>query len=169
VTEPVEVRALTPADDPRRLRDLRLEMLADTPLAYLERVDDARRHPPAYWNDRLRRYVTGPDRVLYVALTADGRWLAQAGGYVDRTGLAHLVSVYVGPAHRGSGLLERLATTVFDWARERGSTEIRLEVAKENARAVAAYRRLGFVPTGRTQPHPLYPDVSVEIEMTRPL
>jgi ribosomal protein S18 acetylase RimI-like enzyme len=169
VPQPVEVRALTSADDPAQLRELRLEMLADTPLAYLERVEDARRHPPAYWTDRIRRYAAGGDRALYVAEAPDGTWVGQAGGWLDRTGLAYLVSVYVRPGHRGSGLLERLTTPVFDWARERGSTEIRLEVARENGRAVTAYRRLGFVPTGRTQPHPLYPGESVEIEMSRPL
>jgi ribosomal protein S18 acetylase RimI-like enzyme len=167
--DPVAIRALTTADDPAALRELRLEMLADTPIAYLERVADARRHPPAYWADRLSRYAGGVDRTLYLAEDADGTWLAQAGGYRDDSGLAYLVSVYVRPAHRGKGLLERLAARVFDWARERGSTEIRLEVARENGRAVAAYRRLGFAPTGRSQPHPLYPLDSVEIEMARPL
>ena len=165
----VTVRALTGADDPARLRELRLEMLADTPIAYLERVEDARRHPPAYWADRVRRYAGGVDRTLYVAEAADGTWVGQAGGYLDLQGLAYLVSVYVRPAQRGHGLVERLTAPVLDWARARGSTEIRLEVAEENGRAVAAYRRLGFAPTGRSQPHPLYPRDSVEIEMTRPL
>ncbi|MFL6139825.1 MAG: GNAT family N-acetyltransferase [Frankiaceae bacterium] len=169
VIEPVTVRALTAADDPGRLRDLRLEMLADAPLAYLERIEDARRHPLSYWTERVHRYAGGVDRQLYVAEAGNGAWVAQAGGYLDRSGLAYLVSVYVRPAHRGRGLLERLAAPVFDWATARGSTEIRLEVARENARAVAAYRRLGFVPTGRSQPHPLYPRRSVEIEMSRPL
>jgi ribosomal protein S18 acetylase RimI-like enzyme len=169
VAATVEVRRLTAGDDPRRLRELRLEMLTDTPMAFLERVEDARRHPPHYWVERLRRYADSPDRTMYVAEAADGGWVAQGGGYLDRPGLAHFVSVYVRPGYRGAGLVEQLATEVFAWARERGCTEIRLEVAERNQRAVRAYQRLGFVPTGRTQPHPLYPAETMEIEMSRPL
>lgn len=165
---PVTVRRLTVTDDPARLRALRLEMLADTPIAYLERHDEVIGFPADYWVNRLRRYTVDPSRCTFVAERA-GRWVAQAGGVVDPTKTAHLVSVYITPALRGSGLLERLAEEVYRWARDRGSTEIRLEVARENARAVAAYVRLGYRPTGRTQPHPLFPKHSLEIEMARPL
>jgi GNAT superfamily N-acetyltransferase len=162
------VRRLTAADDPRRLRLLRLEMLADTPVAFLERVTDAERHPPSYWVARLRRYDDA-DRVMYVAEAPDGDWVAQAGGYLA-TGrdAAYLVSVYVRPAHRGSGLLERMVGPVVDWARGKGCARLLLEVAAANGRAVAAYRRLGFTPTGRTQQHPLYP-AETELEMARSL
>ena len=164
----VEVRAARPDDDPGQLRALRLEMLADTPLAFIEHLADAQRHPPGYWADRLRRYTADPHRCLRIAVV-DGAWVAQAGGYLDGAGSAHLVSVYVTPRLRGRGLLEALAGRVFDWARQRRCPDIRLEVARENARAVAAYGRLGFRPTGHSQPHPLFPDASVEIEMRLPL
>jgi GNAT superfamily N-acetyltransferase len=169
MSEPLEVRAVTPDDDPRRLRALRLEMLADTPIAFIERVENARRHPPGYWADRLKSYAAGADRTMYLAETPEGSWVATAGAYVDAKGVAHLVSVYVTPSLRGTGLFDALAQAVFDWARARGCTEIRLEVALANARALAAYRRLGFAPTGYSQPHPLYPDESIEIEMACPL
>lgn len=162
------IRRLDPTDDPWQLRALRLEMLADTPIAFIERHEEAAARPASYWKDRLERYTGEPDRATFVAEYA-GRWVGQAGGHLDHLPLAHLVSVYISPAHRGSGLLERLAGCVFHWARERGAREVRLEVAEINERAVAAYRRLGFVPTGRRQPHPLYPDRSDEIELARPL
>ncbi|MDP9239877.1 MAG: hypothetical protein M3O55_04455 [Actinomycetota bacterium] len=48
-----------------------------------------------------------------------------------------------------------------------GRHTLTLEVGIENRRALAAYRRLGFDPTGATRPHPLYSELT-EIEMSRP-
>jgi len=211
----VVVRPLTPQDDPDALRRLRLEMLEDAPVAFIERLSDAVRHPPAYWRDRVARYTNDPRRAMFVAESrsdratesrsdratesrsdrateslsdrateslsdratesrsdtgeSGGDLVGQGGGYIDTDGVAHLVTVYVTPRARGRGLVEQLAEQVFAWAIERGCHEIRLEVAEVNARAVAAYRRLGFRPTGRSQPHPLYPEEGVEIEMAREL
>lgn len=166
-TDDVEVRRLAPADDWQRVRALRLEMLEDTPLAYAERWQDAHERPPAYWQERLRQYTKGESRITFVA-EQTGRWVGQAGGTLIRASRADLVSVYIAPPHRGTGLLERLTAEVVTWAVDRGCDTLGLEVAQENTRAVAAYTRLGFRPTGRSQPHPIYPD-SVEIEMARSL
>jgi ribosomal protein S18 acetylase RimI-like enzyme len=46
--------------------------------------------------------------------------------------------------------------------------ELVLEVHEDNARARAAYRRLGFAETGATRPYPLPPG-GAELEMARPL
>jgi ribosomal protein S18 acetylase RimI-like enzyme len=162
------IRRVTAADDPDALRRLRLEMLADTPVAFIERLTDAERRPPEYWRDRMLRYAVDPTRVMFVA-EVDGRLVAQGCGYIDTNQVAHFVSVYVTPRMRGRRVVDLLAERVFGWARERGCAEIRLEVAAVNARAVAAYRRLGFELTGSSQPHPLYPEEGIEVEMARPL
>lgn len=162
------VRRWRADDDPRAVRELRLEMLADAPLAFIQRLDDAQRQPMRHWAELLARFTASEVRVMFVA-EADDRWVGQAGGYLDEAGLAHLVSVYVTPAYRGSGLVGELADRVLGWARAQGCTEIRLELARENGRAMAVYRRMGFRPTGRSKPHPLYPQDSVEVEMSRPL
>jgi ribosomal protein S18 acetylase RimI-like enzyme len=162
------IRRVTADDDPDALRRLRLEMLADTPVAFIERLTDAERRPPEYWHDRLLRYAVDPTRVMFVA-ELDGDVAAQGCGYIDANQVAHFVSVYVTPRLRGRGVVDLLAERVFAWARERGCAEIRLEVAAVNGRAVAAYRRLGFGLTGRSQPHPLYPEAGIEVEMSRPL
>jgi ribosomal protein S18 acetylase RimI-like enzyme len=116
----------------------------------------------------MLRYTDDPTRVMFVA-EMDGDVVAQGCGYIDPNHVAHFISVYVAPRLRGRGVVDLLADRVFAWARERGCDEIRLEVAAVNGRAVAAYRRLGFELTGRSQPHPLYPEAGVEVEMSRPL
>jgi ribosomal protein S18 acetylase RimI-like enzyme len=54
------------------------------------------------------------------------------------------------------------------WAREQGMAELRLEVHEDNPRAAAAYRKIGFVETGRRRPYPLDPS-GEELEMALPL
>ena len=65
MTSPVRVRAIVP-DDWARLRALRLEMLADTPLAYLETLATAEALTDADWQARARRNAQ-PGSVAFVA------------------------------------------------------------------------------------------------------
>lgn len=57
---------------------------------------------------------------------------------------AELESVGVAPAARRSGLGRSLSATVIAWGRERGATEVTLEVRAANAAAIALYIQLGF-------------------------
>jgi ribosomal protein S18 acetylase RimI-like enzyme len=162
----VVLRRIRPDDWPRQ-RALRLEMLADTPIAYLESLDDAEALSDLDWAARVRDRVVSTTGAQWV-LDAGDRFVGTMGCVLDESGRVHVVAVYLAPAYRGDGLLDRMLDEVTRWARERGVTTLMLEVAKENDRAVAAYRRRGFVPTGHTRRHPLYPEVT-ELEMTRPV
>jgi GNAT superfamily N-acetyltransferase len=146
-----------------RLRALRLEMLADTPIAYLETLTTAERHPVSHWQ-RLAR--GRPGGVKLVAEQDDGRWVGTMGGILAQ-GTPTLVAVYVAPEVRGarSGVTDALLTGVERWAAQHGD-ELRLEVNELNGRAIEAYRRRGFVMTGRTTPYPLDPP-SLELEMVK--
>jgi ribosomal protein S18 acetylase RimI-like enzyme len=85
-----------------------------------------------------------------------------------RDDVAWLAAVYVSPAHRGQGLLGQLVERCAGWARQRGMAVLRLEVHEDNARAQAAYAKLGFVETGQRQPYPLDPTRD-ELIMQRPV
>ncbi|MCW2615449.1 MAG: ribosomal-protein-alanine acetyltransferase [Frankiales bacterium] len=63
-----------------------------------------------------------------------------------------------GPGRPRSGLLRRLVEPCAGWAREQGADRLLLEVHEDNAVALAAYLRLGFVETGERRPYPLGPD-----------
>jgi len=153
-------------EDWREVRDLRLEMLADTPIAYLETLATARKHDEAYWRRRAR--PRGDGSISVVAVHEDGRWIGTMAGVPGATG-PMLVGVYVAPGFRGrrAGVTDALLGAVEDWAR--GFSEVlRLEVNELNTRARAAYEARGFVLTGATSPYPLDPP-SLELEMIKRL
>lgn len=55
-----------------------------------------------------------------------------------------VVSMWVAPAHRGTGLSDRLLAAVIDWAITSRHHEIRLWALEGNDIAHAFYRRNGF-------------------------
>jgi len=148
-----------------RLRALRLEMLEDTPIAYLETLATAQGHPVSHWQRSARGR---PGGVKLVAELDDGRWVGTMGGVIA-DGAPTLVAVYVAPGFRGAdaGVTDALLAGIERWAAQHGD-QLRLEVNEFNGRAIEAYRRRGFVMTGRTTPYPLDPP-SLELEMVKPL
>lgn len=69
-----------------------------------------------------------------------------AKDYEKHEKYAHLGFMYVKPDHRGKGVNQLILDVLLDWARERNLTEIRLEVYNDNASAIKAYQKAGFVP-----------------------
>jgi ribosomal protein S18 acetylase RimI-like enzyme len=167
--EQLEIRRVR-RDDWRDLRALRLEALEDTPMGFLETLAEALGKPDEDWQARAARGAEDGDafRDSFQVMAWNG--LRPVGNCVCflRDGAAWLAAVYVTPAHRGQGLLDELAERCADWGRARGMSVLRLEVHEDNARAQAAYRRLGFEDTGQRAPYPLPPG-GQELVMERPL
>ncbi|NHC46219.1 GNAT family N-acetyltransferase [Motilibacter sp. K478] len=144
-------------------------MLADTPLAFTETIEQTRRFDEREWRRRARRGSAGTSIATYAAVGPGGDWLGTMGGVLERPGRALLVSVFVVPERRGGPVADLLLRTVLRWARdEAGADRIRLLVHEANPRAAAFYARHGFTATGRTEPYPLDP-AAREIEMDRAL
>ena len=80
-------------------------------------------------------------------------------------GEAGLYGMWVAPEARRSGLSGRLIGAVIAWARGAGFPRLLLEVGDANAPAIAAYRALGFVPTGRRGAMPAPRDHIAEHEL----
>lgn len=158
--QPFRLRT-TSERDWQRVRDLRLEMLEDSPLAFAQRLADARGLSEDEWRTRGER-GEGPTTTVVVAETDEGRWLGTMGGYLPGDGTGPwLVGVYVTPSARGRrwGVAPRLLSFVERWARKHGDA-LSLEVHEKNLGARRFYERHGFVPDdaapdrGRV-PHPL--------------
>ena len=149
------------------MRALRLEMLADAPLAFIERLDEAVAQPHERFRARLADRAAGNDSAQFVA-EVDGRFVAHAGGFAmgRASGTTLLFAVYVSPRWRRTGLLDRVVDAVAAWSRMAGRPVLELEVVTSNARAIRAYERLGFTDTGRRAKHPTVP-VLTELVMTR--
>lgn len=165
VPRPV-VRRIRPADA-SRMRALRLEMLADAPLAYLETLAEAAARPHAEFAERVARCAAGPTIARFVA-DSGTRLVGHAGGQAasDDPNLTVIFAVYLTPAWRGHGLLADLIDAVAAWSRAAGRPELLLEVTVGNDRALRAYTRLGFVDTGVRAPHPTMPALT-ELQMRR--
>ncbi|MFI6760516.1 GNAT family N-acetyltransferase [Micromonospora sp. NPDC050417] len=164
------------AADAARMRALRLEMLADAPLAFLETVAEAAARPHAEYAYRIRQNASRSDVVAFVAelpaarklARTAGRFVGHVGGHAlpNEPGLTVIFAVYVTPARRGTGLLADLIEQVAVWSRAAGRPELMLEVVVGNDRALRAYQRLGFVDTGVRVPHPRVPALT-ELQMRR--
>ncbi|HEV8567424.1 MAG TPA: GNAT family N-acetyltransferase [Actinoplanes sp.] len=160
------VHRVTPADA-ARMRALRLEMLADSPLAFLETLAQAAARPHEDYRRRIIQASTGRELAQFVA-DPGGRLIGHAGGTVlpEEPDVTVVFAVYITPARRGSGVLDDLVEAVAEWSRTVGRPELMLEVVVGNDRAVRAYERLGFVDTGIRVPHPVIPALT-ELQMRR--
>jgi predicted GNAT family acetyltransferase len=169
LTPPVRapVRRVRPADA-GRTRALRLEMLADAPLAFLETVADAAARPHDQYAQRIAATSIGDRTAQFVADPGGGPFVGHAGGVVapDDPRLTVIFAVYVTPAWRGRGVVADLIEETAAWSLAAGRPELLLEVVVGNHRAVRAYERLGFVDTGVRVPHPTLP-VLTELQMRR--
>ncbi|MEU8539788.1 GNAT family N-acetyltransferase [Streptomyces sp. NPDC048717] len=156
-------------------REIRLAMLRDTPLAYLETVEDALGHPESEWRFRTTR-AASPGNIGVAVVAADGTWIGVMNGFLPAPDTAKLVGVWLRPDHRGPGAAPAGAAggpgpaalmlgEIVRWAREEtGAERLTLLVHEDNHRALAFYRRSGFVPTGHEEPYPLN-EAQKEVEM----
>ncbi|WP_203217563.1 GNAT family N-acetyltransferase [Nocardia arthritidis] len=137
----IGIRRLGP-DEWATFRRLRLLSLADAPHAFGATLAEAQRRTEAGW----RALLAG--RVQFVA-TVDGAEVGTIGGLADpeRDG-AHLISMWVAPGARGTGVGDVLVRALVDWARGAGYRRVWLEVAEGNVVAEKLYLRNGFARTG---------------------
>jgi RimJ/RimL family protein N-acetyltransferase len=157
----ISIRPATPEDWPA-LREIRLTALRSAPDAYSSTFHRESGFDDTVWRER----ATGvPGRQTFLAVEESGRLVATATGLADPEEPADvrlLVGMWIDPAHRGQGLVDRLTAEVADWARRDGGRTLRLDVSVGNEVARAAYLRNGFRPTGERAPMPGRPDVLEE-------
>ena len=136
----VEILSLAP-DEWETFRDLRLRALREAPYAFGSRYDDWVDAPDSRWRDRLANVP------LNVVARRDGELVGMASGVLDGQDGAELISMWVDPVARGSGIAAALVGAVVEWASAAGRTTY-LMVRSDNPRAMAAYVRAGFVDLG---------------------
>lgn len=134
-------------DDVDVVRELRLAALADAPDAFWATLDDEVDRPGTWWRER----VVGDTRWLVARRSGRPVGLcAVAPDHRERDHVVSLVSFWVAPDARGSGVGDALLTAALAAARADGVATVALDVGDHNAVAAAAYARHGFRPTGRT-------------------
>jgi len=120
-----------------------MRALVDAPDAFGSTAEETAARPPESWRQQLCDLATfvavrdGEDVGMVRAVTVDG-------SLTD----AFLLSMWVAPAARGRGAGNALIAAVVHWARSAGACTVLLDVADDNAAAIALYARHGFMPTG---------------------
>ncbi|WP_069816667.1 GNAT family N-acetyltransferase [Streptomyces sp. TP-A0874] len=170
-----QIRTVGPEDWPA-LRDLRLAALRDeaAPIAFLDTYENSVAQADSFWRGRATPIEQGGAATTLAAVDAGGTWVGMLA-LLDETGgeppaQVHVVSVYVRPEQRGTGLAEALLRRAVDWTwANTGAERIRLCVHEANVRARALYGRVGFTPTGETMVFPPAPnEVEHELALERP-
>jgi ribosomal protein S18 acetylase RimI-like enzyme len=135
----IVVRRIDVADWPV-FRELRLAALAEAPYAFGTKLSDwqGAGDSPDRWMQRLR---TVPANFI---AHLDGAPVAMASGRAEADGSGELLSFWVAPDARGSGVSDALIAAVVGWAADEGLRPLTLQVKIDNGRARAAYRRCGF-------------------------
>lgn len=142
------------------LRALRLQALAEAPLAFGSTLAREQDLAESVWRDRASH---------------PGQVLAWSGDHLIGTAIGvhegedvHLMGMYVAPDHRGTGTADRLIEGVVGKAMLAGADRVVLWVTDVNPGAERCYTRHGFRRTGRTEPLRHTPAVT-EHEMELPL
>ncbi|WP_372968866.1 GNAT family N-acetyltransferase [Microbacterium sp.] len=141
-----------------RYRELRLASLAESP----EMFGSSWERESAFGEDVWRGRASHPGAFIASIDDAD----VGIGGVYEIDGRWSINGVWVSPAHRGQGVVDALVEACAEFVVARGADAVHLGVIDSNARGVAAYTRLGFVPDGASV---TLRDGRVEIMMTRSL
>jgi ribosomal protein S18 acetylase RimI-like enzyme len=161
------------------LREVRLAALADDPEAFCAVLEEERRFDEAAWRERLssaeatwllaRTEVTRDATAEVTGAVAGAVVGVVAVEDVDDETTVDLVSFWVRPEARGSGVGSALIEAGCDLARSRGCSRVTLEVGDHNVRAQRLYARHGFTPTGHTSTMPPPKDHVTEHQLARDL
>lgn len=139
-------------------RDLRLRALADAPEAFGSSLAEWEKADERRWRRRLEQV---PFNAIAVV---DDVPIGQASGTAaDEDRRVELISMWVAPEARGTGVACALVDAVADWAHGAGATAVRLSVRRANEHAIRLYRRTGFVHVDE------FEDKPAEVAMVRTL
>ena len=149
-------------------KSVRLRALQDTPTAFGSTYAKESRLSDCEWLERVATW-SGSGSVCYLAME-EGAACGIIACYLDKNNAAraYVVSMWVAPSHRRTGLGSTLMNTVERWAEKIGADELRLMVTSRNAAALRFYERCGFALTGVTGPYPNDPAI-YEREMAKGL
>jgi ribosomal protein S18 acetylase RimI-like enzyme len=149
-------------------KTVRLRALQDAPHAFSATYAKEFQLTDSDWMKRVERWI-GETGAGFLAIDEDTA-CGIAGSFLDQKDAtrAELVSMWISPAHRQRGIGRLLVNSVLHWAQARNARILQLMVTGNNEPALRFYQRLGFTPTGRTEPYPNDPTV-IEFEMSRPI
>jgi ribosomal protein S18 acetylase RimI-like enzyme len=135
------------------LKNIWTRALADSPDAFCMTCDEAAGYNDEVW---IERSSTDPKIGSSASLLAiDGdEVVGMAFGLLCNERQLEVVTLFVGPKHRGTGVAQDLVGTIEAWSATRGARTVVLDVEAGNDRAMAFYAGLGYRPTGKRETYP---------------
>ena len=134
------IRTTTASDWPA-LKATRLAALLDAPTAFGASHASAAGFSDAHWQQRAS---PTPQRTFFLAFDAE-QAIGLAAQVVAGNGECHLIAMWVQSDYRGLAVAQGLVDAVKQCAVGNGQPPLVLDVAPENSRAAAFYRKQGFV------------------------
>lgn len=154
-------------DEGERLRQVRLDAIADSPGTFTTGLEAARARPQGAWDRVAEAHSHAADQATWFA-EVDGEIAGMISAFRTDDGAVTMTSLWSAPGHRRSGVADALVLTVRTWAREGNALEVRQWLVERNAHARAFHDALGFVPTGAERPYEPAPHIR-EVELRLPL
>lgn len=147
----IVIREANPADA-RQFRQLRLDALQNSPIAFTADYQRNLNHPPKHWEDLLT--MQADESTIFLAEHEENLMgmtgIARGGSPKTRHG-AWIWGVFVRTDWRGMHIAGELIRSCFAWARARKIVLAKLGVAVVNTPAINCYERCGFKTYG-TEP-----------------
>ena len=130
-------------------RNIRLAALQEAPYAFTTTYASAVARTPASWRAQAEAFSDGTDQCLLIAYV-DHVAIALCAFYRDNTHshVGEIVEVWVASDYRGTSVAKDLIDAMIQWACSTNTTLIRLDVKKENRRAIGFYQNYGFTVIG---------------------
>jgi len=138
----------------KRLRDLRLASLRESPDSFGGNLEAEEMHDEGQWRAKFEQLthlvavIDGVDVAVLSVENLDG----------DFGATCWLGGCWVNPKFRGVGVMRSLIAYIDSHAAERGWDVQGLGVFSDNDDAIASYERVGFVRMGELQPSKRRPD-----------
>ena len=155
----ITIRTAVP-EDAARLRELRLEALSDSPVAFTADPDAARAEPAELWAERLRGYEPENQGLICVAETGE-HLVGMCGFYRgNRPKTRHsgmIWGVFVSQYWRGLRIADYMIKMCLSWGQAHGVVVAKLGVNTSNMPAIRSYTRCGFSVYG-LEPKAIYYD-----------
>ena len=101
--------------------------------------------PYSPWSaSQYKEEFSAPTRHFVVAVDEQQSIIGYAGVFAPGGAEADVLTVGVVPAHRGKGIARQLMVMITDWAQQKGSIAMMLEVKVDNQDAIGLYESLGY-------------------------
>lgn len=148
----------TTEEDWEILKEIRLASLCDAPTAFGVSHASAATESDSQWRDR----AAGRGRAEFLLAFVDGVAVGMVGGAVSAKSEFNLIAMWLRPEYRGTAAASLLVEAIKERALERGHARVVLDVAPENQRAAAFYRKQGFSFLPEWEALASHPEISVQ-------